>query len=251
STLFAPADLSRCGDLIHETLSTMSGATSPRLHLELLAARLVLRDELATGGPAPADAGGGRASHPGQLPGGAPGQGAPSGGGPQHPGGGRAATGVQTPAGASGADAGPARAQAPQGQQRPRAAPAQQPASGDGGWVPAAVPGQGSASQDASRPPAPQESQAASVQPGPGGHDERADAPEQGAPSAAPAQQAAAGGPDADAVRGHWSAILDELAQIRRPSWALISQNAHVHEMRGTTLVLGFRTDGLVSAFHR
>src|SRR5699024_11103372 len=85
----------------------------------------------------------------------------------------------------------------------------------------------------------------------PGGHDERADAPEQGAPSAAPAQQAAAGGPDADAVRGHWSAILDELAQIRRPSWALISQNAHVHEMRGTTLVLGFRTDGLVSAFHR
>src|SRR5699024_3383184 len=29
------------------------------------------------------------------------------------------------------------------------------------------------------------------------------------------------------------------------------SQNAHVHEMRGTTLVLGFRTDGLVSAFHR
>src|SRR5690625_4521728 len=28
STLFAPADLSRCGDLIHETLSTMSGATS-------------------------------------------------------------------------------------------------------------------------------------------------------------------------------------------------------------------------------
>ncbi|HJB10743.1 MAG TPA: DNA polymerase III subunit gamma and tau [Candidatus Brachybacterium merdavium] len=285
STLFAPADLSRCGDLIHETLSTMSGATSPRLHLELLAARLVLRDELATGGPAPADAGGGRASHPGQLPGGAPGQGAPSGGGPQHPGGGRAATGVQTPAGASGAreearriaqekadasrqaregrpqaprreqasvsDAGPARDQAPQGQQRPQAAPAQQPASGDGGWVPAAVPGQGSASQDASRPPAPQESQAASVQPGPGGHDERADAPEQGAPSAAPAQQAAAGGPDADAVRGHWSAILDELAQIRRPSWALISQNAHVHEMRGTTLVLGFRTDGLVSAFHR
>src|SRR5699024_7778423 len=84
AALFAPADLSRCGDLIHETLSTMSGATSPRLHLELLAARLVLRDELATAGPAPADAGGGRASHPGQLPGGAPGQGAPSGGGPQH-----------------------------------------------------------------------------------------------------------------------------------------------------------------------
>src|SRR5699024_6292637 len=47
AALFAPADLSQCGDLVHETLSTMSGATSPRLHLELLAARLVLRHERA------------------------------------------------------------------------------------------------------------------------------------------------------------------------------------------------------------
>src|SRR5699024_4157461 len=210
------------GDLIHETLSTMSGATSPRLHLELLAARLVLRDELATGGPAPADAGGGRASHPGQLPGGAPGQGAPSGGGPQHPWGGRAATRVQPPARASGArgearrsgqekadasrqaregrprarrreqaprreqaagsDAGPARVQAPQGQQRPQAAPAQQPAPGDGGWVPAAVTGQGSASQDESSPPAPQESKAASVHHDTIWHDERAITTYKGAP---------------------------------------------------------------------
>ncbi|MFC0672626.1 DNA polymerase III subunit gamma and tau, partial [Brachybacterium hainanense] len=50
ASTFAPADLSRCGDLIHETLSTMSGATSPRLHLELLAARLVLRDERSAAG---------------------------------------------------------------------------------------------------------------------------------------------------------------------------------------------------------
>src|SRR5699024_10546413 len=66
----------------------------------------------------------------------------------------------------------------------------------------------------------------------------------------APAQPAA-GGIEADQVRGHWSAILDELQQIRRPSWALISQNGHVNGVHGSTLVIGVRTDGLVNAFHR
>gem|GEM_PF-5483925 len=59
------------------------------------------------------------------------------------------------------------------------------------------------------------------------------------------------GGLDADEVRGHWSAILDELQQIRRPTWALVSQNAHVHAAQDSTLVLGFATDGLLAAFHR
>ncbi|MGO1423483.1 MAG: DNA polymerase III subunit gamma and tau, partial [Brachybacterium sp.] len=84
AALFAPADLSQCGDLVHETLSTMSGATSPRLHLELLAARLVLRDEraalAAAGAPAPAaDQRGGAPTDRGGQPGPAPTQGAPAG----------------------------------------------------------------------------------------------------------------------------------------------------------------------------
>ncbi|MDN5821592.1 MAG: DNA polymerase III subunit gamma and tau, partial [Brachybacterium sp.] len=83
AALFAPADLSQCGDLVHETLSTMSGATSPRLHLELLAARLVLRDEraalAAAGAPAPAADHRGGAPTGGGQPGAAPPQGAPSG----------------------------------------------------------------------------------------------------------------------------------------------------------------------------
>lgn len=37
-----PANLSRAADLTHSALSEMTGATSPRLHLELLAARLLL-----------------------------------------------------------------------------------------------------------------------------------------------------------------------------------------------------------------
>ncbi|MGO2608519.1 MAG: DNA polymerase III subunit gamma and tau, partial [Brachybacterium tyrofermentans] len=82
--LFEPADLSQCGDLVHETLSTMSGATSPRLHLELLAARLVLRDEraaLAAAGDGGAPAGrnqptGGQPSAGGRQGASAPGRGA-------------------------------------------------------------------------------------------------------------------------------------------------------------------------------
>ncbi|MDO5662382.1 MAG: DNA polymerase III subunit gamma and tau, partial [Brachybacterium sp.] len=66
---FAPADLSRCGDLVNETLTGMSGATSPRLHLELLAARLVLRDERsaapAAGAPQEDGAAAGAPSRPG------------------------------------------------------------------------------------------------------------------------------------------------------------------------------------------
>src|SRR5690606_13018960 len=73
----------------------------------------------------------------------------------------------------------------------------------------------------------------------------------QNTPAAPQAGPASGGGLDADAVRGHWSAILDALQQIRRPSWALISQHAHVNGLNGSTLVLGFRTEGLVSAFRR
>ncbi|MFC0294094.1 DNA polymerase III subunit gamma and tau, partial [Brachybacterium muris] len=49
ASTFQPVDLSTAGELVHETLSTMSGATSPRVHLELLAARLVLRDQTGAG----------------------------------------------------------------------------------------------------------------------------------------------------------------------------------------------------------
>src|SRR5699024_3703077 len=42
SQQIGPADLSRAGDLINEALTEMSGATSPRLQLELMCARLLL-----------------------------------------------------------------------------------------------------------------------------------------------------------------------------------------------------------------
>ena len=329
---FAPADLSQCGDLVHETLSTMSGATSPRLHLELLAARLVLRDERAALAAADAPAvqggapqGGAAAGRGAQDRSGA----APTGGGGgreearriaqeraeaarQARGGGRPApvaapsappapTQDAPPAAQSGSPQseptktatapGSSWGAAPQGDDQAAQAPrterpgaqGTQPSSSPrreeaaASW--GALAGAGQASGDERRePPAGQGE--------PGGQGAPAPTAPQGAPTApqggpagpqggqstpqgaGPAQQGASGAPqntpaapqgapasggglDADAVRGHWSAILDELQQIRRPSWALISQNAHVNGLNGSTLVLGFRTEGLVSAFRR
>ena len=279
AALFAPADLSLCGDLVHETLSTMSGATSPRLHLELLAARLVLRDEraalAAADGPAPAadrrapaPAGPGAPARPAEA------QGAPGGASGareearriaqekveaarQARGGrGQAAPEQRDRQGAPPAASAPAaQAPAPQApaaqhsapepaapapEQPAPAGPAQPagPGQAPGSAAPApAAHAPGSAAQppagDASAPPASGPPASAPAAPGP----------------SAPAP--AAGGLDADEVRGHWSAILDELQQIRRPSWALISQNGTVNGAHGSTLVIGFRTEGLVNAFHR
>ncbi|MGP5051092.1 DNA polymerase III subunit gamma and tau [Brachybacterium alimentarium] len=325
ATLFAPADLSQCGDLVHETLSTMSGATSPRLHLELLAARLVLRDERAAlaapaegaapagGRPAPAQNTRGATAQPGAsapAPGGAGGReearriaqekaeaarqargGRPQGARPeqvgQQPGGQPAWNAAQVSQAAQTAQA-PQAPQAPQepaSSQDPNAAPAQaseparqydraDSASAQADRAPAQ--GQssqaswGTATEDQQAGPDARGAASAPQQPAPEVRGAAsAPQPQQDVPSASedhgqpqyqdsgqvpapsPAQVPAAGGVNPDDVREHWSAILDELSQIRRPSWALVSQNAHVHGAQGTTLVLGFRTEGLVSAFHR
>ncbi|WP_422115786.1 DNA polymerase III subunit gamma and tau [Brachybacterium sp. UNK5269] len=278
AALFAPADLSQCGDLVHETLSTMSGATSPRLHLELLAARLVLRDEraalaAAADGNALGAQGVDGAASAGQRPAGGPGP-EPAAGGSgareearriaqqraeaaRQARGGRAPVQPGTPQ-ASAAD--------PRSRPEPQAEPFRPAAPPE-----PAVPQQASVSQQASVPPrasAPQQASAPSAASAPQQPaSPPATAPQHAPEPAAPARETVAaevpsagsaapaptgtGGLDVEQVRGHWSAILDELQQIRRPSWALISQNAHVHQVRGATVVLGFRTDGLVAAFRR
>src|SRR5690606_28220188 len=51
SQQLGPAELSRAGDLVNDALTEMSGATSPRLQLELMCARLLLpgADDAARG----------------------------------------------------------------------------------------------------------------------------------------------------------------------------------------------------------
>nr|WP_276545770.1 DNA polymerase III subunit gamma and tau [Brachybacterium muris] len=232
ASTFQPVDLSTAGELVHETLSTMSGATSPRVHLELLAARLVLRDQTGAGAVA-----GQAGVQPEPQAGSAGGTGRDEARriAQERADAARQARGVRAPAQS------PAQpAQSPAQQSQPPAQQSEPPVQRTEGPVrqePAASP----PSQ-----PAPQESRPEESAPAP-----EPAAPTQQQPPAQSAGGSAGGGLDPDEVRGHWSAIMDELAQIRRPSWALLSQNSHVHGAEGSTLILGFRTEGLLSAFRR
>ncbi|UQN28307.1 DNA polymerase III subunit gamma and tau [Brachybacterium kimchii] len=338
---FPVADLSLSGDLVNQALSTMSGATSPRLHLELLAARLLLRGQQVAAAPvagaapggAPggggasgagagaAGAGAGGAGAPGGAPAGRSGAAAaraalPNAGGNAQAGEGqsRGAQGGGAQAGSgrdearriaqqhsasgqsrssSAASAAPAPAPAPaaapeasrpsaeesiparsaqtapsaapnesapeEPQNAPSAsagAPVEQPApAADDDWGPvAAIPGSGTAGgrpAEASGSDAPTPAAAPTQPSAPA---QGADEPSSGGPSSegqpAQAAQPASGG-GAQEVREHWSAILEALQQIRRPSWALVSQHAHVADYSGGRLTISFRSGGLLSAFGR
>lgn len=270
--LMSPAQLSLCGDLVHETLATMSGATSPRVHLELLAARLVLREERLAGGVlGDAAARGAAAPQAGTGPqagrerAGQQGQRGPAAGadGPAQAGGISGANSGREQARRIAAERAEASRRA-RGQQSAPAAPrAAQPETDqpDARRTTRPEPAQPEPAQTESfnsESARPEPARPESAQPPAGGQWAQAgqsapgdqDAPSVPGDKPAPSAGDSAGVSAAD-VQENWSAIMDALQGIRRPSWALISQNAQVNAIQGSTLVLGFRTEGLVAAFRR
>ncbi|MEU8539992.1 DNA polymerase III subunit gamma and tau [Streptomyces sp. NPDC048717] len=245
ASVFGGAELSRAADLVNAGLTEMRGATSPRLQLELICARVLLPaafdderslqarlDRLERGmaaappaavfTPAPA------APQMGYVPG--PEAHVP----PPAP----APTPPQAQAAAPAAPAAPyTPAPAPQpATSAPAAAPAPVPAAEaprPGAWPGAARPGSGApgAWPGAS---APQQHQAPAQTPAPAA----AAAPQQ---SAAPSGDAAAG---AVQVRSMWPSILEAVKNRRRFTWILLSQNAQVAGFDGTTLQIGFLNAG-------
>ncbi|WP_329306617.1 DNA polymerase III subunit gamma and tau [Streptomyces sp. NBC_01260] len=267
ASVFGAAELSRAADLVNEGLTEMRGATSPRLQVELICARVLLPaafdDErslqarldrlergasFATTGPGPAM---------GYVPG---------------------------PEALAHAPVAPQAPQAPQVSQAPQApAPAPYPAAQpDAGTGPAAA---RAAARGDAPPPAPVQAAppAAPVQPPPAeapaagqrpGAWPAAAAPEQGrrpggwptasTPGQAPASQAApapaapvapALGPaapepapgmtqGAGQVRNMWPDILEAVKNRRRFTWILLSQNAQVTGFDGATLQIGFLNAG-------
>ena len=305
--LMSPAQLSLCGDLVHETLATMSGATSPRVHLELLAARLVLREERLAGGvlgdaaargaAAPQagvgpQAGRERAAQPGQRGPAAGADGPAQAGGASGANSGREearriaaeraeasrrARGQQSAPSAPRADVrGPQQGPAVGAQPQPAVPTAGQPEPGHQAAPRTAQPEadqpdarRSTRPEPAQREPAqtesfnsesarPEPARLESAQPPAGGQWAQAgqsgpgDQDASSVPGDKPAPSAGdSAGVSATDVQENWSAIMDALQGIRRPSWALISQNAQVNAVQGSTLVLGFRTEGLVAAFRR
>ncbi|MEU6017208.1 DNA polymerase III subunit gamma and tau [Streptomyces sp. NPDC047515] len=261
ASVFGAAELSRAADLVNEGLTEMRGATSPRLQVELICARVLLPaafdDErslqarldrlergasFATSGTGPAMGyvpGPESLAHapapvaPAVQPGAGPAAAraavrgeAPAPVAPPAPAAAPPAAAQPTAPAAAVVPQPPTGAPAPADGQRPGAWPtAAAPESGrrPGGWPTASAPGRSPAPQAA---PAPAQAQQPSAAPAP--------AAEQGPGTAQGAGQ----------VRNMWPDILEAVKNRRRFTWILLSQNAQVTGFDGTTLQIGFLNAG-------
>ncbi|MDO5635438.1 MAG: DNA polymerase III subunit gamma and tau, partial [Micrococcus sp.] len=255
------AELSRLADVTNEALSEMVGATSPRLHLELLMARLLLpaTDESARGLAARVEALERRAAFTGPPAADRPASGEPSPAETHQP-------GSDTPDDAahlSGAALARAAVRRPEAEQQASAAGTQGQGHAAGtSEVPQTA---ATASSGAQQP------QSASNEPTRGQPDHRDTAagpqtPRQPderevptSPSAAAAAQPAgsqdrepAASPSADSsapsqverMRRAWPEILAALEDSSRLVWMLVKDNASVAGFDGSLLTIGFTQDG-------
>lgn len=219
--------LSRAADLTDEALRSMTGATSPRLQLELLIGRILVPgggvDATAGAyGVAPAAVAGGMAGTPGPLSGGV---GLVGGGAP-----------AEAPAGSGSF-----------GARQAREALARKKAqkSGDQGTsvAPEAfVDGRIDSPRQAEHAPQSQPSSGGWEVARPATH---SDAPAQhSAPVDAPAVA-----PNADLVRQRWGDVVERLATHSRVVWSLLSQNGQLGAVDGDQLVILFPSQGMVASF--
>jgi len=246
------SELSRSADLVNAALSEMTGATSPRLHLELLMARLLLPgaddsvvgfgarlDRLERGGivstaaltPAPL--------LPAAVPSVpvvpvapapvAPAPVVPEAVVPEHV---VPAPVVREPVAAAPAPAEPV-VRAPEALAAVSA--------------PAPAPARATQPPSAPAPSTPPPAAVAAIPPsGPAAPAARTQQP---APAPAPAVPVASSGPDTEMLRRRWPEVLETLGRLKKATWVLVSQNALVADLDATTLRLSFTAPGLATAF--
>ncbi|WP_018547488.1 DNA polymerase III subunit gamma and tau [Streptomyces sp. LaPpAH-108] len=280
---FGAAELSRAADLVNEGLTEMRGATSPRLQLELICARVMLPaaygdersvmarlDRLERGISVSAGAAPAAAPAMGYVPGPDahvhPGMGtAEPAGPPVPPGGGPAAARAAVRGQGAGAPAAvPPAAPAPVAPPAPAPAPApaptaptapeptppaptapEAPAPAPGAWPTAAPVGSG-------RRPGGWPTAAPAG--GGGTQPQSPSRPQQPQPQtsapAAPQTQAPAPAPTGGLdPRVLWPNILEAVKNRRRFTWILLSQNAQVTGFDGTTLQIAFVNAGARDTF--
>ena len=263
---WGPHGLSRAADLTDEALRAMTGATSPRLQLELLVGRILV--------PAPGPAQAPVQGTVGMTGGGAPRQASPASS-PEAPSGrfgarearealarkkqeraeasarsqhaGASSQGAPAPqdmpawgnspdwsASTPTPEHGSAPAQAEPRHQRPEAAEPQRPESSQGRRTAQTDPrhdAQRARETAPARPPMPAQAE----------QTKRTETPVSHAPD----------GRDADMLRGRWNEVVERLASISRVTWSMVGGNAQLGAVDGTRVVLLFPVEPMVNAFAR
>lgn len=245
------AELSRAADLVNAALTEMTGATSPRLHLELLCARLLL--------PGADDGAAGFAARIDRLErGGIVATGAPAAPGPGHgtaPGAGAASGGTPPQEPTAGGLAGAAAARAVLDARKKRGEPGQSAATAPPRPAPEAAPVAPAVEPEPAPEPAAEDTPApaaAAPEPEPvvpaAAPVEEAPAQPVTASASAPAASPAESAVTTETVRRRWPEVLGSLAAAR-VTWSLVGPNAQVAALEGNTLKLGFAAPGLARTF--
>ena len=217
SAAFGPGALSRSADIVNAGLTEMTGATAPRLQLELICARVLLPGASGESGyAARLD----RLERRLEI------SGVPA------PAGTRSAPRVSAPAPQHQA-ASPATAPAP-------SAPAPNAPAPNAPAAPAAAPL--AEVTPAPSAPAPEPARPSGVEPSP-----VVESPPVEARRSAPVP----GGIDTDAIRRSWPDILAKIFSIRRTTWTFLSEHTQVLDYDGKRLLLGIQTEGLATTFRR
>ena len=233
---FGAGALSRAADVVNAGLTEMTGATAPRLQLELIAARILLPGAAGEAGYAARLDRLERRLDVGGVPTSAS-LGAPSASDPQPP---IAAPSATVPA--------------------PPPLEATLPGVPDHARV--AEVGEGPPPVLADESPTAAQSSAAAdelvraddvpMAPVHDGPPPNQDSSEPGATtSASTTQVRGPGGLDTDALRRSWPDVLDWLSRHKRVTWTFVAQNAQVADYDGQRVLLGISTVGLADTFRR
>ena len=254
---WGPHGLSRAADLTDEALRAMTGATSPRLQLELLVGRILVPTPTAAPAPGPVQ------GTVGMAGGGAP----------------REAASASSEASSGRFGAREAREALARKKQERAEASVPAPQTSAAAPAPQGMPAWGSGPDWSAQKPAAPESNSAPAQ------DARQEAPlreaaHESAPAreAAPAQaeprpaappqqshesaaqqrsdaparaEAPASGRDADMLRGRWNEVVERLSSISRVTWSMVGGNAQLGAVDGSQVVLLFPVEAMVNAFSR
>jgi DNA polymerase-3 subunit gamma/tau len=237
------SELSRSADLVNAALTEMTGATSPRLHLELLVARLLLpaADDAVLGLGARLDrVERGLTAGPAALP-------APRAVIPVPEPAPRAVIPVPEPAPLPEPEPTPVPEPAPVPEPTPQPAPAPTPVP-----QPQPLPGPLASLESAPEPPVESASTpvpAVTMAPEPARSPEGPAATPAPEAPVAPTEPASSAGMDAELVRRRWPEVLQTLRGLRMATWVLVSQNAQVGAVTSTALTLAFSTPQLATTF--